>query len=186
MGQLFNLIYIRRMKSLVIFASFLAMGSAFPKDLLHAECSVKWTVSIDCEGTQQKIIDQMNLWDNEDCRTQPGDTSPNGQKCLYKHTGSDGLTTTGTHTTPIHRYVDDLTFKFVPSDSGCLVDANSISETLSLLDFGTNYCNLFNLMDGSGLTQDSAYTEDTNDYQCTQYSSADCDITKKGSSLLRI
>ena len=34
--------------------------------------------------TQQKIVDQMNLWDNEDCGTQPGDTSPNGQKCLYK------------------------------------------------------------------------------------------------------
>ena len=26
----------------------------------------------------------MNAWDNEDCGTQPGDTSPNGQKCLYK------------------------------------------------------------------------------------------------------
>merc|ERR1712038_1229784 len=176
MGQLLNLINTIRMKSFIIFGTFLALASAFPKDLLHAECSVKWTVSVDCEGTQQKIIDQMNLWDNEDCGTQPGDDSPHGQKCLYKHTGSDGLTTTGTHTTPIHRYVDDLTFKFVPNDSGCLVDANSISETLSLLDFGTNYCNLFNLMDGSGLTQDSAYTEDTNDYQCTQYSSADCDI----------
>merc|ERR1712156_1389581 len=29
----------------------------------------------------------------------------------------------------------------------CLVDAYSVSETLSLLDYGTNYCNLFNLMD---------------------------------------
>ena len=26
----------------------------------------------------------MNLWDNEDCETQPGDSSPHGQKCLYK------------------------------------------------------------------------------------------------------
>lgn len=25
----------------------------------------------------------MNAWDNEDCGTQPGDTEPNGQKCLY-------------------------------------------------------------------------------------------------------
>ena len=57
-----------------------------------------------------------------------------------------------------------------------LLQANSISETLSLLDFGTNYCNLFNLMDGSGLAQDPGFTEDTNDFECTQYSSADCDI----------
>merc|ERR1719410_1765208 len=163
------------MKSLFIFASFLALGSAFPKDLLHAECSVKWTVSLDCEGTQQKIVDQMNLWDNEDCGTKPGDTSPHGQKCLYKHTGNDGLTTTGTHPTPIARYVDDLTFTFVPGD-GCLVDAYSRSETLSLLDYGTNYCNLFNLMDGSGLVNDPSFYEETNDRICTQWSTADCDI----------
>ena len=56
------------------------------------------------------------------------------------------------------------------------IQAFSQSETLSLLDYGTNYCNLFNLMDGSGLVQDSAYTEDTNDFICTQHSTADCDI----------
>merc|ERR1711935_296738 len=170
-------VYTRTMKNLIIFSALIVLASAYPKDLLHAECSVKWTLSSDCERTQKKVVDQMYLWDNEDCETQPGDSAPHGQKCLYKHTGSDGLTTTGTHTTPIHRYVDDLTFEFIPqSNSGCLVDANSISETLSLLDFGTNYCNLFNLMDGSGLTQDPTLTEDTDDFQCTQYSSADCDI----------
>lgn len=45
---------------------------------------LKRTVSVDCETTQTMIVDQMNAWDNEDCGTQPGDTSPNGQKCLYK------------------------------------------------------------------------------------------------------
>jgi len=146
-----------------------------PRDPFHAECSVKWTLSESCESAQEKIINQMILWDNEDCGTQPGDDKPHGQKCLYKHTGTEGLTTTGTHTTPLHRYVDDLTFTFVPGD-GCLVDAYSVSETLSLLDFGTNYCNLFNLMDGSGLANDPAFSEDTNDFICTQRSSADCDI----------
>ena len=120
------------------------------------------------------------------------------------------MKTYGTHTTPIHRYVDDLTFTFIPNDSGCLVDVSIInlikvseisiniffnqdflkyfksiydspqayseSETLSLLDYGTNYCNLFNLMDGSGLALDPAFTEDTNDLICTQRSTADCDI----------
>ena len=86
------------------------------------------TVSIDCATTQQKIVDQMNAWDNEDCGTQPGDTSPNGQKCLYKHTGSEGMTTYGTHTTPIHRYVDDLTFKFKQQDNGCLIDVSTFSH----------------------------------------------------------
>eukprot|EP00093_Oithona_nana_P007844 07844.XXX_113270_113950_1 [CDS] Oithona nana genome sequencing. len=166
------------MKSLIVFSALLVLATAaVTKDLLHAECTVKWTVSVDCAMTQQKIVDQMNAWDNEDCETKPDDTAPHGQKCLYKHTGSEGTTTYGTHTTPIQRYVDDLTFNFQALDNGgCFIDANSISETLSLLDFGTNYCNLFNLMDGSGLAADAEFTEDTNDYVCTQRSSADCDI----------
>ena len=44
----------------------------------------------------------------------------------------------------------------------------------SILDYGTNYCNLFNLMDGSGLAQQTL-TEETNDAICTQRSIADCD-----------
>ena len=36
-----------------------------------------------CPDVQTKIVDQMNAWDNEDCGTKPGDTEPNGQKCLY-------------------------------------------------------------------------------------------------------
>jgi hypothetical protein len=35
----------------------------------------------------------------------------------------------GTHTTPIHRYVDDLTFTFIPGDeTPCLVDVSYISN----------------------------------------------------------
>ena len=56
------------------------------------------------------------------------------------------------------------------------LQAFSQSETLSLLDYGTNYCNLYNLMDGSGLVLDTDFSEDTNDFICTQRSSANCDI----------
>ena len=69
-------------------------------------------------GTKDQII--------KDCGTKPGDESPHGQKCLYKHTGNDGLITYGTHTTPIMRYVDDLTFTFVEDGAGCLVDVSSL------------------------------------------------------------
>merc|ERR1712018_540626 len=76
-------------------------ASPGPRDPLHASCSVKWTLSESCTSAQQKIIDQMNLWDNEDCETKPDDDKPHGQKCLYHHTGTEGLVTTGTHTAPI-------------------------------------------------------------------------------------
>jgi len=156
----------------------LSLLIGFSESLFHAECSVKWTLTGSCGRMQAQIVDQMNAWDNEDCGTKPGDTEPNGQKCLYHFISNDGLSTNGTHTTPIHRYVDNLLFKFTPKPLGyfgCVVDAYSQSTPESILDYGTNYCNLFNLMDGSGLTQVSDFTEETNDSICTQRSIADCD-----------
>merc|ERR1711936_645361 len=85
---------------IILLSSLALVSAAVPfRDLLHAECSVKWTLSESCESAQEKIINQMILWDNEDCGTKPGDNSPHGQKCLYKHTGTNGLETTGTRTT---------------------------------------------------------------------------------------
>jgi len=110
-------------KFLILLLPLAWAASPSPRDPLHASCSVTWTLSESCATAQQKIVDQMNLWDNEDCETKPDDNKPHGQKCLYHHTGTEGLVTTGTHTTPIHGYVDDLTFTFVEgSDPTCLVD----------------------------------------------------------------
>merc|ERR1712241_522194 len=157
---------IRIMKTYCILPFLVALAFAKPRDLLHAECNVDWTVSIDCATAQTKIVQQINEWDNEDCETKPGDTEPHGQKCLYKHTwdATNPTQSFGTHTTPIARYVDDFDFTFEDQNDGsCSIKGHSISETLSLLDYGTNYCNVYNLMDGSGLTQDPGYSESTND-----------------------
>ena len=76
---------------------------------------------------------------------------PCGQQCLYKLINSDDMSIEATHTTPVSRYVDDLTFEMTPSGTGCSVHAESVSETFfAFLDFGTNYCNLRNLIDGQG------------------------------------
>ena len=94
----------------------------------------------------------------------------------FQHTGSDETTTTGTHTTPVALYVDDLTYVFNNRiGGGCVIEANSISESLSGLDYGTNYCNLFNLMEGCGLTEDEGFTEQSDASICTQYNTANCD-----------
>ena len=53
----------------------------------------------------------------------------------------------------------------------------STSEVIyAIFDKGTNYCNLHNLVSGSGLTNTTRYgfKEVTHDSVCTQYSSADC------------
>ena len=55
---------------------------------------------------------------------------------------------------------------------------HSTSEVFyAVLDDGTNYCNLHNLVVGSGLTNTTKYgfKEVTENSKCTQYSSANCD-----------
>lgn len=57
-----------------------------------------------------------------------------------------------THETPVKHYVDDLTFTFKQNGADCNVDGSSSSETwYAVLDFGTNYCNLNNLITGNFL-----------------------------------
>ena len=43
------------------------------------------------------------------------------------------------------------------------------------LDFGTNYCNLRNLLDGAGFSGLEGFTEETSTDVCTQYDQIDCE-----------
>merc|ERR1712212_122808 len=144
---------------------------------LHASCELTWTFSESCETVKSKIVEQITAWDTEVCpMTSPGCTKlPCGQMCLYKLTGSEDTSVTGTHTTPVARYVDALTFNFSDDGTGCSVEAKSRAETLlAWLDFGTNYCNLRNLIDGAGLSGTDGFTEETSTSVCTQVDTADC------------
>ena len=69
---------------------------------------------------------------------------------LFQHTGDEGLVTTGTHTTPIHEYIDDLTFTFEVSQSTsedvkCVVKVlhlcNKANSTISckIVEFKSQY-----------------------------------------------
>ena len=53
---------------------------------------------------------------------------PCGQRCLYQYTGGDQDSITGTHTTPVARYTDDLSFKLLDTTGGCTVKAKSSSQ----------------------------------------------------------
>jgi hypothetical protein len=65
---------------------------------------------------------------------------------------------------------------FVDSGNSCTVDGYSTSELwYAILDYGTNYCNLHNIVTGAGLDKVYSFSEKTSDSDCTQYSSADCD-----------
>jgi len=146
----------------------------------HASCKIKWVVPTTCETVRNQLINQMNQWQGDSNCGQVDDcpSMPCGQNCLYEflETQEDG-TVKGRHLTPVKRYSDSLTFQFVEQSgaNSCKVDAFSTSDTwYAILDSGTNYCNLRNLLDGTGLSGSDGFQEETSDSVCTQYSSRDC------------
>ena len=85
------------------------------------------------------------------------------------------------HQTPVQRYNDSLSFEFLEPQVGsddCVVQAFSSSDLwYAYLDFGTNYCNLNNLIntEGLGITSLNGFEEDTALEICTQYDQINCD-----------
>jgi len=138
---------------------------------LHASCNVTWTFQQDCTQVREKLVAQMETWKDDS-------TCGEGQKCLYTYGEVKDNVLHGTHTTPKARYIDDLHYTFYRNSAtgGCNVIGFSTSRIFfALLDFGTNYCNIHNLVEGAGLTSDPHYSELTRDEICTQYTSANCE-----------
>ncbi|TRY85048.1 hypothetical protein DNTS_009548 [Danionella cerebrum] len=140
---------------------------------LHAQCKVEWYFSIPCRSVYEALVTQIKRWKTvSNCIT-------GGEKCLYKLQSASVYFIAAKHTTPVKKYVDDITFRLTSFVffTHCHVSAMSVSETwYAIKDHGTNYCNLYNLMEGSGLTEAPGYKEITSDFLCTQRSSANCTI----------
>ena len=152
---------------MICFVTLLGVHS-FPP--LHASCKIDWTFELPCEEVNNDIVEQMKIWDS-------ADTCGTGQKCLYQMLNATEAEIVGTHETPKAHYIDDLTFKFAQDGDVCKVHGYSTARTwYAVLDKGTNYCNLHNLITGSGLNNITGYNEDTNPNICTQYKSADCEV----------
>lgn len=138
----------------------------------HASCNIDWTFEGgSCADVNKALVAQMKTWESADnCHS-------GGEKCLYVVKSHSPAEIKATHETPKRHYVDDLSFTFTEDTNlhVCRVHGYSTSETwYAHFDFGTNYCNLHNLITGAELDQASGYSETTSDSQCTQYTSADC------------
>ncbi|XP_033097293.1 uncharacterized protein LOC117101429 [Anneissia japonica] len=138
----------------------------------HASCRANWTFGLNCSEVNMRLVSQVKKWSNRsNC------PENKGEKCLYAIVGQSATQLNTTHTTPAEGYVDDQFFNFYEQSSGiCFTTGYSRSETFyAVLDKATNYCNLHNLITGSGLDKAPKYSESTHDGVCTQYSSADCE-----------
>lgn len=137
----------------------------------HASCKLTWKFNnANWTFVGNSLANEFKILSGTDC----GD----GEKCRYKLTSQTDTEIKGTHTTPVHLYVDDLTFTLQSTGTdSCTVEAFSTSETwYAYLDYGTNYCNLRNLADGAGITSATyGFSEQTSNSICTQYTSHNCD-----------
>ncbi|XP_071102778.1 uncharacterized protein [Haliotis cracherodii] len=137
---------------------------------IHASCKVNWTFSLPCMNVSRAIVKQIGTWEGD------AGCANGGEKCFYKLVSSTATQVKATHETPEKHYVDDLTFTFSQATNVCNVNGYSTSETwYAVLDYGTNYCNLHNLIVGAGLDKSQGYKETASDSTCTQFSSANCE-----------
>jgi len=176
----------------LVVASFLIVRSA-SGSLLHAECEVQWQVPIPCSQVKDGLVGMMNEWAGDSNCGQPSDTCqsmPCGQKCLYEYKADQSTDSKiyGVHLTPVKRYSDSFNYEFTALDGGCAVKGYSTSDTwYAVLDQGTNFCNIRNLLDGafdtgkwqhpdnvSSLDNWEGFSESTSNSKCTQYDSRDC------------
>ncbi|EDV24524.1 expressed hypothetical protein [Trichoplax adhaerens] len=138
----------------------------------HASCKITWQFNEDCDTIRNAIVNQIHNW-TSDTNCQYG-----GEKCLYHLISETPKMVVAYHVTPKAHYRDNLKFLFIkdPGDGvQCEVQGFSASEIFyAILDFGTNYCNLHNLIVGSGIDRVPGYKEETSDSICTQYSIANC------------
>ena len=150
----------------LILSCIVAVKAFYP---LHASCKIDYKfTNQQCENVKHTLVEQINKWNHTKC----GKGDQVHQRCRYKLTSEDADEIKATHTTPLMLYVDDLNFDFNQDKSSCEVKAFSTSQLwYAFLDFGTNYCNLHNLVVGSNLQN---YTEDTYNSRCTQYTCANC------------
>jgi len=164
----------------VVFFTVFQIANNIHAFRFHASCEIEWTIPVGCNEIKDQLINQMNVWnDDSNCGT-VSPTCPElpcGQNCLYKYLSvDDDGTLRGKHATPVKRYNDSISFQFNSlTANSCKIDAYSTSDLwYAVLDFGTNYCNLRNLLDGTGLSDGNGFVEKTSNADCTQYEDRDC------------
>ncbi|XP_036453667.1 uncharacterized protein wu:fc46h12 [Colossoma macropomum] len=163
-----------RVKScLLLTAVALGLWVMAAADPLHAECKVIWLFGIPCREVFVALVNQIKAW-----RTESGCTA-GGEKCLYELVSARPLLITAKHTSRRRDNVEDLSFALRPTeqDLACRVTGVSTSESWFMLaDNGTNYCTLYNLIEGSGLVDAEGYKQYTNEWICLDYFTANCTI----------
>eukprot|EP00347_Sterkiella_histriomuscorum_P012499 403368346 len=109
----------------------------FPSfDIFHANCVVQVTYpSQSCQQTHINLERTIRSFNPE--------PDAKGIYAVKESLPQDYIW--ATRTTPVQRYVDDIIFEVEQKGEDCVVKAKSRSQTFSIYDFETNYCNIYNV-----------------------------------------
>lgn len=143
-------------KSIVIVAAALVAAVSasinnFPSfDALHANCAMRAVYPGEaCSTTYSNMRAVILGWKSGD----PG----KGLYDIKEESANNYIWVT--RTTPVKRYVDDISFQFASTSAGCQVSSKSRSQSLSYYDFSTNYCNMWNPLKYTGSFQNLAVSD---------------------------
>jgi hypothetical protein len=161
----------RQRALLPLFSSLLA-AAACPgsPSTVHASCEMTVTFPEKCDTVREEILARLqgqNQWK---------DPHNQGIYTLLDDTGSE---IQGSRRTGDDKYTDLFDLTFNESEGNCAVKACSESQVFSILDFSTNYCNLFalycNSTDGCPVVvHELEYKEDFEYKKCWQHTKANC------------
>ncbi|KAM7400432.1 hypothetical protein PAMA_004900 [Pampus argenteus] len=149
-------------KTLVVaFALFLGMcivTNGKPTETTHAYCKIVWLLGLPCDQVNIAIVTQIKAMGSYKL----GPVTPDVIQA--NHTSAVGQTESV-----------NFTMISMAMGQGCHLDGLSVSAFwYSLLDNGTNYCNLRNVIQGSGLTKAPGFVEFTNEWLCLGIGLSSC------------
>ena len=122
----------------------LADKKKFPRDdAFHADCHV--TAQFDgvaCEDLYKTVDNEIRSWGTDEASPSQGVYN------LKEENENDYIWST--RLTKNKKYTDDQLFEFQPSNGGCSVVGRSRSQSMSYYDYSVNFCNLWNVYNGTG------------------------------------
>ena len=133
------------MKSFAFLAAVaVADKSKFPHDdAFHADCHVSATFDgVSCDTLYTLIDAEIRRWNS-------AETSPSQGVYTLKEEANDDYIWS-TRLTKNGKYTDDQLFEFTTTNAGCTIAGHSRSQSMSYYDYSVNFCNLWNVYNGTG------------------------------------
>ncbi|KAM8726881.1 uncharacterized protein AB9X84_000786 [Acanthopagrus schlegelii] len=141
-----------------LFVGMCIVTSGKPTNTTHAFCRVVWLVGVPCDQVKTAILTQIKAMGS------------------YKLISAASGVIQANHTSAIGQ-IEAVNFTVIDTamSLGCHIEGSSMSAFwYSLFDNGTNYCNLRNVIQGSGLNSAPGFVEFTNEWLCLGYGLSAC------------